>query len=108
MNAGSEPPSWLRLHYAIVAMAFGELALEGGMVLNLIFWFTHWLTEAQAQALALTWLILTSLTMSVVLISLWRDRQAALMRVLPPWLLLFHGGAITVFFVLGPAMGIRL
>ncbi len=101
------PPPWLRLHYAVVAMLFGELAFEGGIVLNLLFWWTDWLSEPQAKSLVIVWFFLASLTMLSVLVLGWRSGGHLCGRLIFLWLLVFQGAVIGTVLVLGPVLGIR-
>ena len=102
------PARWLRFHFAVLAILFGEFVFECGILANLLFWWADWLSEDQAIHLVLVWLLLADLVMLVTLITSWRAGGFSPGRAALCWLVFFQGAAVGVILILGPVLGIPI
>ncbi len=87
----SPAPRWFRTHVALMGMIYGEFVFECGIVLNLAFWWSKWLTASQALSLVHCWVGLASFTTFFTMISQWEQRGWRSIMPATLWLALFNG-----------------
>ncbi len=100
------PPCWQRFHSAMMSIITAEMIFECGMALNGLFWIFDWLTDAQALTFNLLWLGLADVAMLVMMLSIWRSRQAFTFKPIAIWIGVFHPVAIGVAILLGKMAGL--